>query len=1009
MTRQIGLVVFILHLAMGAIGQELREMRGSNNDATDSRMQVLEKSASATFKQDGIRVKLPLSAAAGSGVQVTAWLVAPNDARSGERPVTIRPGERSAAFTLDWPRDAKGKRVDDVSWYRILYRIDANGVETAHGILSVGAIAANLMELRMARPGTLAAGKPILIRVYAGNPITRKPFKGVQLKAMLELESNSSGEDKTSKRTIVREAVTDESGEALIPFPKKEAVIESVSLTVHGSLKSPNGGYAEAAIGSDLTQYDSANIHIDTDKPLHKPGEVVHLRALILAYGRVMANRAVTLTISDPERETLLEAPLTTNRFGIAAYDWKTGSQLATGDYAAEFALSKTAEDRGSGRKTISIQRYDLPEFSVTVAMDRGYYLEGQTPVAHIHAGYLFGKPVAAGTVRVAHTDDQKWNPKTHQYESTDEPEQTATLDANGNAEVRLDVKKDYDEFKSREDQRYSDVDFHAVVADASSGRSEPLKFTIRLSRDPIHIYLRHLDGNESEGNFVFTTSHANGGPVACKVTLDWLDDNGRPTRAAGAVTSRHGLAKVHLNFPPFMDVKSYHDQKIRLTARNAEGTISRFDDTVFWENSPIWITVVHTLLKPNQSIEAVIYAPKGITLDLDVHSREGLLQHRQIHMAHAMEPVEIPAGAAFHGLITLMACQMNADLPEYRYAEACNHKSVLYPEDRMLKLRLTGLQRSYAPGAEVNAGLDLQGAVGVLGVSVFDTAVEQRAKTEEDENDRWSRSKWWQNDENVSGVTVEDLNRIDTSKPIPADLDLLAETLIGGSAVQQIDILSNREDSDSARDTYKSGMNEALKPLGAAILAARLERLPATFEAIQNIARAAKLDDALLLDPWNTPYRVSTSIEGDDEVVSLRSAGPDKRFGTDDDFTIQLIKRNYFELPGERLTALVRETVKAGEPLPANEKELKALALARGLDLEKTLDPQGKPYHYQAQVQRRDYTIHVFSHDAVMQPDGLYSSREAWSSPAINYFSQIEGRLSAALRAWEEAGKPFP
>jgi hypothetical protein len=58
---------------------------------------VLEKTASATLKQDGIRVTLPLSAAAGSGVLVTAWLVAPNDARSGERSVAIQPGDRTVA------------------------------------------------------------------------------------------------------------------------------------------------------------------------------------------------------------------------------------------------------------------------------------------------------------------------------------------------------------------------------------------------------------------------------------------------------------------------------------------------------------------------------------------------------------------------------------------------------------------------------------------------------------------------------------------------------------------------------------------------------------------------------------------------------------------------------------------------------------------------------------------------------------------------------------------------
>jgi hypothetical protein len=979
---------------------------------------VIESQARAVLAQDSIRFELPLAARAVAGERAIAWLLSSKNKPSGETAVALRAGATVVNIDLPRPKDEHGKFVDELGWYRIAYRLEISGEAVTHSILAVGAIATNLMELRLAKPVSLVAGRPIQLRVYACNPVTRNPFSGVQLKATLELESNSSGDEKTSKRTTVREATTDGSGEALITFLKKDAVIESVSVTVHGSLKSPDGGYAEASVHSDLAEDDRANLHIDTDKPLHKPGETVHLRALVSVYGQAAANKALSLAIEDPDSKTILEVPLTTNRFGIAAYDWKTSPQLATGDYFVRFKGDNSG-DANLASITIPIRRYDLPEFTVSAAMDRGYYLEGQTPVAHIHAGYLFGKPLAGGSVRVTHSDDQRWNPKTRQYESTDAPEQTAMLDSNGDAEVRLDVKKNYDEFKANEDTyaygRFQDLEFRAIVTDPSTGRSEPLKFKVRLSHDPVHTYLRQLDGDKSEGDFVITTSHAEGGPVSCKVSLDWLDEKGHPTHAASAVTNRYGLAKVHLRYPSYLEGRTdlegatYHEFKIRLSARDAEGRISRFDDSEYTRGDPIWFSVAHTLLKPSQPIEAQVHAPQGITLDIEAYSRDGLLHHQQIHMAHATEPVEIPASAAFHGKITLTACQMSRELAAFSKWEPCSFKSVLYPEDRALKIRLTGLQRSYSPGSEVSAGLNLQGAAGEVGISVFDKAVEQRAATEEDENDRWPSSMWWQDDENVSGVTVEDLNRIDTSKPIPEELDLVAETLIGGNAAQQITILNNYEDNDSARDVYESAMQESLKPVGGAVLAARPERLPATLEAVQSIARAAKLDDALLLDPWGTPYKASTGISGDEEVVSLQSAGPDKRFGSDDDFTFGLARRNYFALPGERLTQLAKDAVKAGRPLPKNEEELKAFARAGGLDLGATLDPQGKPYHYRVQVQKRSYTIHVFPHDAVMQQDGGYECCGAWSSPSLDYFLQAEARLSAALRSLDEAGKPFP
>jgi hypothetical protein len=98
---------------------------------------------------------------------------------------------------------------------------------------------------------------------------------------------------------------------------------------------------------------------------------------------------------------------------------------------------------------------------------------------------------------------------------------------------------------------------------------------------------------------------------------------------------------------------------------------------------------------------------------------------------------------------------------------------------------------------------------------------------------------------------------------------------------------------------------------------------------------------------------------------------------------------------------------VNAGRQLPANEEELKALARSGGLELDTTLDPQGKPYHYEVQLWRRNYTIHVFPHDAVLQ-DGHYTG-EAWSSQPIDYFSSIEFRMAAAINDWTNAGKPFP
>jgi hypothetical protein len=991
---------------------------------------VNEANARAVLAQDWIHVELPLVNEASAGERATAWLLSPAGTSSGETSVVLREGARSVSLSLPWPKDVHGSAVEEIGWYRIAYRIEADGATPAHGVLAVGAIAPNLLALRLARPGMLISGKPLSLRVFAGNPITRAPYRGVRLQATLVLDPPDSETDSKAakstlaKRPLVRAATTGALGEALFNFPIKTepGQVVNLTLTVTGTITGLRGAgsgipglvsaRAQATIKADLMAYDMSVIQVETDKPLHKPGETVHLRALVFdGSGHAAANKALTLTIKDPDEKTLLEVPLTTNLFGITAYDWKTSSLLATGDYVAEFKLDNS-ESYNSDREKIRIQRYELPEFAVSVAMDRGYYLEGQTPIAHIHAGYLFGKPVTGGSLHVVHAEEQRWNAKTGKYEKPDEVEQSATLDSKGDAELHLNVKADFDDFKENESKRYSDIPYRAIVTDATTGRSEPRNFTVRLTHYPVHIYLRELGGNDREGDYLVTTSYADGEPVASKVTLDWMYEDSHPTRAATITTNRYGLAKVHLRYPRLKVKNDYPYYDIRLTAHDREGRISRFDDNLDLygkDTDNIWISVAHTLLKPGQPIEATLHGPAGKTIDVETLSEDGMIAHQQVRMYSAEEPLTVPADTHFHGLIALRAYSMTSD----SRSDSAGYKAVLYPEDRELKVKLSGLLPSYLPGAEVDAGLvlyDASGSVapGALGVAVIDTAVELRARTEEEANERWYGWSWWNEGSNVAGVTRASLDRTDMSRPVPDDLDLAAEALLKVEIGAEV-VLDESYEGNGEREEFEAAMERNVKPLGVAVLAARPARLPATLDLLQSISRAAKLDDALLLDPWNTPYRVATKVEGNDEVLRLQSAGPDKRFSTGDDFTIELARRNYFALPGERLAKLAEDAVKVGRPLPANEAGLRDLAKSGSMDLDATLDPQGKPYHYELRVGQRNYTIHVFPHDAPIGTDGHYSGGEAWTSPNIDYFSRTVTRMDAALHDWTAGGKPFP
>ncbi len=996
MIRGAALLVSILHFALCSFAQLSSVQTGQQavNIAAGSR--VLESGAKARLEKDLIRVTLPLSAPLAPGARVIVWLASPKGFRSGETIATMSPNRRAASATLPWPVGARGVREDDIGWYRIGYRVDGNGTEHSYGVLSVGAITANLMELRLAYPKTIAPGHALSARVIAVNPVTGKALPGVKLKATLSDDAADS-----RKKSFTRIATTGRNGEAILTFALLGEPDDSLDLTVEGTLTGEDGALVRDSVKGDLDVMNAGSFHVEMDKPLHKPGEAVHLRALAFRNGgRAVADEPIKVTVTDPDNKVIAEVELKTNRFGIVAYDWKTTEQTPTGDYEVDFGGNATQEVR--------IQRYELPEFSVTATPDRAFYLPGQQAQVKIHAGYLFGKPVAAGSVRLVRADDAEWNPKTGRYDEPKEVEDKAQLDPSGDAKLTLKVSDEFDQLKSDSWERYRDVKYRAMVTDATTGRTEPRNFAIRLTKDPVHIYLNAIGAGEREGEYLLSTSFADGTPAPCRVTLDWMDAQSRATSAMTVKTNRYGLAKVTLHFPTNGDKGRGHN--IRATARDAEGRISHFDDQLWTGTSEgIWFSVERTLLKPGEPIEGIAHARSGIDVDVDVLSEAAVIGHWRIRMSGKDQPFIIPANPAFHGLITLRGYNLRDVERESRWYgdRDGTARSVLYPEDHSLSAGVKGLAATYTPGAKVSTELSLRSAgkgatAGVFGVSVFDTAVEERAETETEANDRWfGRGWWWLEAAGVGDVTRESLNKIDTSKPIDADLDLAAEALLLNSFSEPLAIESN--DDSSVRNEYQQQMEQNVKPLGNAIMAAAPLDLPATLEDVRHFAAGVRLMAESLVDPWNVPYKIDTGEGWYTDIVRLHSAGPDKQFGTADDFTLTLAERNVFAIPGARLNALLKNAAQAGKPLPGTVAALKELAKESGLDLysaeQRTLDRKGRPYTYAIDIVRRTYFIQVQGEN-----DGTI-----WQSSGVDYFESAEAKLKAALEQWAAAGHSFP
>ena len=244
---------------------------------------------------DQVRVRLQLKAPAETEAIASVWLLSPEGRAGPAVAQSIAPGTKFVETTLPRPRDKKGQIAEGIEWYRVAYLLGAQATPQRHGILAVGALATNLFHLSLARPsGYLAPGKLLVVRAFAGNPVTQRPMHGVQVTADLEMECRARKE----AQKLTRSAVADRAGEAFFEFPIPDVAGVSAKLHLKGLLRGVQGAYAESALDSEFEALTQAYISLEKDKPLYQPGQTVHLRALAFdGWSHAAANVPLTLTI----------------------------------------------------------------------------------------------------------------------------------------------------------------------------------------------------------------------------------------------------------------------------------------------------------------------------------------------------------------------------------------------------------------------------------------------------------------------------------------------------------------------------------------------------------------------------------------------------------------------------------------------------------------------------------------------------------------------------------------
>ena len=312
-------------------------------------------------------------------------------------------------------------------------------------------------------------------------------------------------------------------------FPSIEAGQYTLEITTKSLL-------GEEKLEHSIRLKSDAKILLVSDKPIYQPGQLMHIRALVLRPVdlKPVANKDLLFEVEDSKGNKVYKKTLQTSEFGIASVDFQLADEVNMGDYHLRAALGEHRSD-----KTVTVKRYVLPKFKVEVKADKSFYLPKEKIEANLQSDYFFGKAVSKAKVEVsASTFDVQFK-EFHKW--------TGTTDENGHAKFEIQLP---DYFVGQPLQKGNAIVKLEVKVLDSADHSETITKTYPVSDQPIQVNLIAEGGKLVPGmeNRVFAAAmYPDGSPASgCNVKF-WLGKEAKGDPLATAKTNAAGLAEFKL------------------------------------------------------------------------------------------------------------------------------------------------------------------------------------------------------------------------------------------------------------------------------------------------------------------------------------------------------------------------------------------------------------------------------------------------------------------------------
>ena len=154
---------------------------------------------------------------------------------------------------------------------------------------------------------------------------------------------------------------------------------------------------------------DAVLLLVETDKPIYKPGQMVHIRVMTLDTGLKPLPSDTTIEVQDAKGIKVFKREVATDDYGMATADLP----LSTEPNLGVWKLTAVTGDRKT-ELDVRVEEYVLPKYEVSVETERQWVLADEPIKGRVKGEYSFGKPVAGEAVIVASRYVGQWEEYAH-------------------------------------------------------------------------------------------------------------------------------------------------------------------------------------------------------------------------------------------------------------------------------------------------------------------------------------------------------------------------------------------------------------------------------------------------------------------------------------------------------------------------------------------------------------------------------------------------------------------